>query len=153
MSFDDVTSGVLIGMTIHDVAQVVGAGFAISDEAGEIATYVKLLRVMLLPVVIITLLIVFRNSKHGDGDVKQSFPWFAIGFVALLLINSTGIVPEFIQKTVNELSRWLLVTAIAALGVKTSLKKILDCGPKQTLLLVIETLFLLVLAIVLIMVF
>lgn len=150
--FDDVTSGVLIGMTIHDVAQVVGAGFAVSNEAGEIATYVKLLRVILLPVVVIALLIYFNNNQRiADNKVgNKTFPWFAVGFVLLLLINSTGVIPTTIETAVNDLSHWLLVTAIAALGVKTSLKKIMDCGLNQTLLVIGETVFLLILALLLI---
>lgn len=153
IGFDDITSGILVGMTIHDVAQVVGAGFAISDEAGEIATYVKLLRVILLPVVVISLLFYFNKNQQLKGSNSKTFPWFAVGFVILLLINSTGIIPIEIQQTINQLSHWMLVTAIAALGVKTSLRKIMDCGLNQTLLVIGETLFLLVLAIILISLF
>lgn len=150
--FNDITSGILIGMTVHDVAQVVGAGFAISDQAGEIATYVKLLRVILLPVVVIFLLLYFKKTDSRSEQRAKTFPWFAVGFVALLLINSSGLIPQSVQDSVNGLSRWMLVTAIAALGVKTSLRKILDCGFRQTLLVVGETLFLLMLAVILIIV-
>lgn len=153
LGFTELTSGVLVGLTIHDVAQVVGAGFAISNEAGEIATYVKLLRVVLLPVVVITLLIVFKSGKNNAKAAGNNFPWFAVGFVILLLVNSTGIIPTVLVEGVNNLSQWLLVTAIAALGIKTSLRQIADCGLGQTLLILGETLFLLTLAIILVTMF
>ncbi len=143
--------GILIGATIHDVAQVVGAGKTAAEAMGDesvaiVATYVKLLRVAMLPVVVIVLSSMNRSS--GEGSIVV--PWFAIGFVVLLLINSTGIVPDVIMGILRDGSGWLLVVAVSALGVKTSLKAVFQYGWQPIMIVGIETLILLAAAIVLI---
>ena len=143
--FDDATIGILIGATIHDVAQVVGAGFAVSDEAGEIATYVKLLRVSCLPIVIVGVALMMRNNKTSGA--VSSFPWFAVGFVLILVLNSVGFIPQLMVSALNSTSQWLLIAAIAALGVKTSLKEMVSLGPVYFGLVVAETLILFGLAV------
>ncbi|MEO1193840.1 MAG: putative sulfate exporter family transporter [Pseudomonadota bacterium] len=143
LGFDDNQAGFLIGATIHDVAQVVGAGFSISDQAGTIATLTKLQRVLLLPVVILVILFVTRQT---DGE-RVGIPPFVICFVAFMLINSTGYLPEAFVALMVELSRWMLVTAIAALGIKTSLGAMLSLGGQHIALVVVQTLLLLLAAI------
>ncbi|MEL6371292.1 MAG: putative sulfate exporter family transporter [Pseudomonadota bacterium] len=147
--FQDMEIGYLIGATIHDVAQVVGAGYAVSDETGAIATYVKMLRVVMLPVVVIAIAVAHRNeTAEGQAGARSSFPWFAIGFAALLAINSTGVLPDLLVSVLREVSRWCLIAAIAALGMKTSLKAMGELGGGHIAIVVGETLFLLVLAFV-----
>src|SRR5262249_8154567 len=124
---DHAAIGVFLGGTIHDVAQVVGAGFSVSEETGNVATFIKLLRVaMLLPVVMMTLSFVFR--AHSAGKAGRQLPGFLVAFVVLVLISSLGIVPAPILAVLKSVSRWCLVTAIAALGMKTSLKAMADVG-------------------------
>ena len=144
LGFDDAQTGFLIGATIHDVAQVVGAGYSVSDVAGDLATLVKLERVAMLPIVLLA--ITFACGK-GEGK-RAGFPAFLIGFVICVLINSTGLVPPVIQTSAATLSQWLLITAIAGLGIRTSVKAMLDLGPRHLILVVAETLFLLVAAVV-----
>ena len=145
LGFSDRQIGYLIGATIHDVAQVVGAGYAVSDEAGAVATYVKLLRVACLPVVVIA---VALASRRGAGEAKSPFPWFAIGFVAMLTMNSLGWFPRLVHDGLSTTAQWLLVAAIAALGMKTSLKEMASLGPRHIGVVVCATLFLLVAALV-----
>ena len=143
---DGVHSGMFIGGTIHDVAQVVGAGYAISREAGDTATVVKLMRVaMLLPVIVATGLLV-RSKGAGEGERPPLVPWFLTAFVALVAINSLLPIPAFIQDGGSTASRWCLVTAIAALGVKTHFSEVLDIGWKPVALMIFETLFIAALA-------
>lgn len=142
--FDDGQTGLLIGATIHDVAQVVGAGYLVSDHAGDVATYVKLLRVGMLPLVVI----VFALSQRKAAHAGQSFPWFAVGFAVLLMLNSMGLIPSGLRTVLEEISRWFLVAAIAALGIKTSIKAMAELGPRHLVVIVGETVFLLVLAII-----
>ena len=139
LGYDDLTAGALIGATIHDVAQVIGAGYSVSDEAGDVATYIKLLRVSALPVVVIVAAIIF--GARGNA-AKGAFPWFAVGFALTLTLNSLGWIPELLRGFVESLSRWLLVIAIAALGVRTSLKAMLGLGPMHLAVIVAETIFL-----------
>jgi uncharacterized integral membrane protein (TIGR00698 family) len=143
IGFDDVHAGVFLGGTIHDVAQVIGAGFSISPETGDVATYVKLLRVaMLLPVVSI----IASTSAGGEGKAKgPKVPTFLIGFAVLVAINSTGILPDFVVTTVTQISTWCLVTAIAALGMKTSFKSLVVVGWRPVGLMVVETVWILIL--------
>lgn len=149
LGFDDVESGILLGATIHDVAQVVGAGYAISPEAGDVATYVKLLRVALLPGVVIAVALAVRSRAGTARSAGPVVPGFAVAFLVILLVNSTGLVPASVTLVVQDASRWLLVAAIAALGMKTSLKAMFELGPGHVLVVGLETLFLLVLAVAL----
>ena len=140
--FDDHHAGVFIGATIHDVAQVVGAGYAISPEAGDTATVVKLMRVaMLLPVILCIGIWARSHGDHGEGGRPPLLPWFVTAFAALVVFNSLVPIPEFVREAGNTASRWCLVAAIAALGVKTHFREIVDIGWKPVVLMIVETLF------------
>ena len=135
-------SAVFIGGTIHDVAQVVAAGYLISPEVGDTATFVKLLRVaMLLPVVVI-LSLLFRSQGGGHGSKPPLLPMFLVGFAALIVINSLGWIPAPVVQGFSGLSRWCLVVAIAGLGVKTSFQQLAALGWRPVLMLVVDTVFL-----------
>lgn len=136
-------AGIFLGATIHDVAQVVGAGYSMSTETGDIATVVKLMRVaMLLPVILCASMITRRLGANVDGKKPPLLPWFAVGFLLLASINSTGWIPSTVQHLGSDLSSWCLVIAISALGMKTRLKELASVGLKPILLMVGETLFL-----------
>ncbi|WP_349918275.1 YeiH family protein [Aeromonas veronii] len=139
-----VESGVFLGATIHDVAQVVGAGYSMSTETGDVATVVKLMRVaMLLPVILVAAMITrMQGADPASGKRPPLLPLFAVGFLVLACINSTGWVPAMVQSGVNDLSRWCLVIAIAAIGMKTQLRELAAVGIKPILLMVGETVFL-----------
>ena len=143
LGLDESQTGFLIGATVHDVAQVVGAGYSVSDVAGDMATLTKLQRVALLPVV---LLCIIAFSRRGSG-AAVGLPWFLVVFVILMAINSFGVVPAIAQSWMSDASRWLLVIAISALGVKTSLKDMFAVGPRQAAIIVGETLLLLTMAV------
>ena len=145
----EVPAGMFLGDTIHDVAQVVGAGYSLSQQTGDVATLVKLLRVaMLLPVILLASLA--TRSQHAPGTQRPPLlPWFAVAFAVLVAVNSTGFVPASWQKSGSDVSRWLLVAAIAGIGMKTHLKELVAVGFKPVALMVGETLFLAVLALVL----
>lgn len=135
------TIGLLIGATIHDVAQVVGAGYAVSPLAGDVATYVKMLRVALLPVMVLGLALFLRVHDKGadSGGGAMPLPWFAFAFAGFLAANSFGLIPGPARDAMNAASRMLLVTAIAALGLKTSVRQLLSLGPRPALVVVIAT--------------
>ncbi|HEY4081637.1 MAG TPA: putative sulfate exporter family transporter [Burkholderiaceae bacterium] len=139
-------AGVFLGGTIHDVAQVVGAGYSLSRETGDVATLVKLMRVaMLLPVIVFAALVTrARNKEAGtvSGERPPLLPWFAVAFALLVAINSTGWLPKFVQTGGTALSSWCLVAAIGGIGMKTQLKELVTVGFKPVALMVGETLFL-----------
>ncbi|MDE2488331.1 MAG: putative sulfate exporter family transporter [Alphaproteobacteria bacterium] len=142
IGLDHVRAGVFLGGTIHDVAQVVGAGYTISPRTGDIATYVKLLRVtLLLPVAFAIAFIVGRATAGAHSGPKTPIPWFLLGFAALVAVNSLGWLAKPVAGLANDVSRWALVTAIAALGMKTSFKDLVAVGWRPIALMVIETLW------------
>jgi len=142
LGWDNHAAGIFLGGTIHDVAQVVGAGYSVSVDTGDTATIVKLLRVaMLLPVcIVIGLALHVRGSEAAHA--APVLPWFAVAFAVLVAIASTGWIPAAVIDFGSVVSRWFLVTAIAAIGMKTSLKSLVDMGLKPVMLVVVETLFL-----------
>ena len=141
VGFDHMRAGIFIGGTIHDVAQVVGAGYMISPETGDVATYVKLLRVaMLLPVVFCIALVLARRRSARAG-ATPALPGFLIVFALLVMVNSFGLLPKIAIDLANDVSRWCLVTAIAALGMKTSFKHLFAVGWRPVGLMVAETLW------------
>jgi uncharacterized integral membrane protein (TIGR00698 family) len=142
LHYDNTTAGIFLGATIHDVAQVVGAGYIISDESGEISTLVKLIRVAcLVPVVVSISLIMRRGRSPASADVPL-LPWFLVAFIALVIVNSLGWVPAEAHTMLTPVSSWCLLTAVAALGVKTSLKALADVGPAPIGVMVLQTVFL-----------
>jgi uncharacterized integral membrane protein (TIGR00698 family) len=150
LGLDAQEAGVFLGATIHDVAQVVGAGYGLSTETGDAATLVKLLRVaMLLPVIVFATMLTRARSDAESGERPPLVPLFAVAFAVLVGINSTGWVPKAVQAFGSDASRWCLVAAIAAIGMKTQLKQLATVGLKPVALMLGETVFLAVLAIVL----
>ncbi len=141
LGLSELQQGILIGATIHDVAQVVGAGFGISEEAGKFATVIKLFRVTLLPLVVICIAVAWRSKNASSA--RESFPLFLIGFTALMIANTVGLIPEFMRSGGEALSRFLLIAAISALGIKTSLQSLFNVGQRHLVLVAAETVLLL----------
>jgi len=143
IGLDHMRAGLFLGGTIHDVAQVVGAGYIISQQTGDVATYVKLLRVaMLLPVVFSIAFVIARSSTGagaGAGQARVPIPTFLFGFAALVALNSLGFLPKPAVAAAGEVSRWCLVVAIAALGMKTSFKSLIAAGWRPVAAMVLET--------------
>lgn len=142
LGLDEHTAGVFLGATIHDVAQVVGAGYSISTDAGDTATIVKLFRVaLLLPVVLVVSFLFRTRHRPGSEAVRPPLlPAFLLGFAFLVVINSSGRVPQPVSAGLQEASRWCLVTAIAALGTKTALGDVVRVGWRPVAVIVGETL-------------
>lgn len=154
LDLDAVQAGVFLGGTIHDVAQVVGAGYSISQETGDAATLVKLMRVaMLLPVIAVAVMITrmgIGGLEGAAGDARPPLlPWFAVAFAVLVVVNSLGWIPRPVIALGNDLSRWCLVAAIAGIGMKTQLKELATVGVKPILLMIGETILLAVLVLLL----
>jgi len=151
LGLDERAAGIFLGATIHDVAQVVGAGYSMSKETGDIATLVKLMRVaMLLPVIVFAVMCTRAAGKGTGGPRPPLLPWFAVAFALLVAVNSTGWIPKLLTDAGSDCSRWFLVAAIAGIGMKTQLRDLATVGLKPVLLMLGETVFLAILAIALI---
>ncbi len=143
VGLDHRETGVFLGGTIHDVAQVVGAGFSVSEDTGETATLVKLIRVTMLAPVVLLFALAIRASGQGSGGEARPplVPGFVLAFLGFAALNSVGAVPQIAADALGSLSRWALLVAIAAVGMKVSLRRILDVGGPAVVLIVAETVF------------
>ena len=151
LDLETLDAGIFLGGTIHDVAQVVGAGYSLSPETGDTATVVKLMRIaMLLPVILCAAMITRAQGAAEGGERPPLLPWFAVAFVALAAINSTGWISPVVQGFGKDLSSWCLVAAISAIGMKTQLKDVASVGFKPIALMIGETIFLAALVLLLI---
>lgn len=149
--FTHAQTGVFLGGTIHDVAQVVGAGYSVSQESGDIVTIIKLLRVALLvPAVLIISVLSRRVDVLEGGKQPALLPFFLVAFIAIVLLNSLHLISTQMQGVLGEASRWCIVVAIAALGIRTSLAALGKVGPRAIGLMVAETVFIAILVLLLI---
>lgn len=146
LGFDAQTTGVMLGGTIHDVAQVVGAGYAVSEPAGNTAVIVKLFRVFLLLPVVLGIGWYFTTQGVKHGDAKVPVPVFAVVFLLLCLLNSAmplmpALLPVFtpIKSVLIEASTWGLLIAIGALGLGTSISTIIALGWRHVATVVAST--------------
>jgi len=136
-------AGIFLGGTIHDVAQVVAAGMMLGPAVGDTATVVKLFRVMLLMPIVVLVAISYRNhpdTRAADEEVPL-VPGFLLAFIVLVLLASIGTFTPDMTQLASSTSRWLLVTAIAAAGIKTSFEDLLKLGWQPVAMLVGETVF------------
>jgi uncharacterized integral membrane protein (TIGR00698 family) len=135
LGLDPQNTGVMLGATIHDMAQVVGAGYAVSEPIGNTAVIVKLFRVFLLLPAVLAVGWWFSHAGQQHGEAKVPIPVFALAFLALCLVNSLvafipGLTPVFapLKAALIQASTWGLLIAIAALGLGTSLGSLLRIG-------------------------
>jgi uncharacterized membrane protein YadS len=142
-------AGLFLGGTIHDVAQVVGAGYVLGPATGDAATIVKLFRVALLVIVVLVVGALFRPDVQAQGprrlrvaDLWALTPWFLWVFAAMVALNSLGALPAAAQSSLAQAARLCLVVAIAALGMKTSFADLAQAGWRPFVLIVAETLWL-----------
>lgn len=133
MGLSDMAYGLWAGTAVNDTSSVVAAGYAFSETAGDFATMVKLTRTLsIIPTVIIFALVELNIKKKealalGTTSNERAqinfctlFPWFILGFIALAIINSLGFIPVTISTAAKELSKLLMVCALAAIGLNTS---------------------------------
>ncbi len=122
--------GYLVGGSLHSVGNVAGAGFAIGKSAGDIAITVKLARVALLTPGLIFM--TYLTQRHSQGSWKRYFqlPWYLIGFILVTLLVSVIDIPKPAIKEVEYIGKVILTIAMAAIGLKVSVKKLLQAGSR-----------------------
>lgn len=132
LSLDDITYGIFTGATVHEVAQVVAAGFAVSEQAGNTATIAKLTRVMMLAPLLIFLsfYLAKKHSTHGVNLREIPIPWFVFGFIAMVGVNSLNVIPKDMVTKINTIDTFLLTVSMAALGIETNIEKMKKAGMK-----------------------
>ncbi len=133
LSFSDVQIGVLIGNTLQAVGHVVASGFAVNETVGQSSTIVKMGRVLLLtPVLFVLIYVMFKNkaNTHASSNIFSQIPLFIVGFVVFSIVATLQILPENIEHLIAQTSKYLLLLAMSAIGLKISFKHIKEHGGK-----------------------
>lgn len=139
MGLSDMAYGLWAGTAVNDTSSVVAAGYAFSEAAGDFATMVKLTRTLsIIPTVIAFALInarIKRKEAGAGGEAVKAklgltkiIPWFILGFLALAVINSFGVIPQAVSSGMKDVSKFLMVSALAAIGLNTSFKDMKKSG-------------------------
>jgi uncharacterized integral membrane protein (TIGR00698 family) len=128
LNFTTYQYGVFVGASIHEVAQAVVAGSNMSNDAGEVAVVVKMIRVLLL--VPVLLILSYYVKKRGTGSQKRrvTIPWFALGFVCMIGFNSLHLLSNQHVEWLNQVDIMLLTMAMGAIGLETKMSKIKKVG-------------------------
>ena len=149
LGFSPAETALLFGAAIHDVAQVAGAGLAISPEVATQAVAVKMIRVAGLLPIVLGFGILLR-AKHDGGARPQLLPAFLVAYLVLALIAGFGIAPPLLISLGSTAATWLLTAAVAALGLSTRLEDLRAAPPLLLVFLAAQTLLQLAIVVVLI---
>lgn len=140
LGLSDMAYGLWAGTAVNDTSSVVAAGYAFSEAAGDFATMVKLTRTLsIIPTVLVFAMINMRLKRKAmaadiQGGVTENislskiFPWFILLFVAMSLLNSVGIIPPALAASMKTLSKFLMVAALAAIGLNTDFMEMKKSG-------------------------
>ena len=137
LGMSDIAYGIWAGTSVNDTASVVASGYAFSEIAGDFATMVKLTRtIAIIPTVLVFAYVGTRIkqkelSEASGGkkvNIVKIIPWFICGFLLLAAFNSIGLIPTEVSSLIKSLSKFLMVTALAAIGLNTSLTDFKKAG-------------------------
>ena len=139
LGMSDIAYGIWAGTSVNDTASVVASGYAFSEAAGDFATMVKLTRtIAIIPTVLVFAYIGTRmkqkqlqaENKGQKVNLMKIIPWFIGGFLLLAVLNSVGCIPVGVSSVIKTASKFLMVTALAAIGLNTSLTDFKKAGLK-----------------------
>ncbi|GBF12239.1 YeiH family protein [Tepidibacillus sp. HK-1] len=148
--------GTWAGTAVHDTSSVVAVGFSYSDEAGNIATIVKLTRTLfLLPLSLLIVGIAMIKGQNDDSstttkNILNAVPWFIFGFLAMALVNTFGLLPKSALSELTFIGKFLIIMAMAAIGLGVDIEKIKSAGLKPMMLGLIASVIISVTSIILI---
>lgn len=137
LGMSDIAYGIWAGTSVNDTASVVASGYAFSEAAGDLATMVKLTRIIaIIPTVLVFAYIGTRIKRReiqtaNPGEkvnLLKIIPWFICGFLALAVLNSIGCIPTDVSAVIKSASKFLMVTALAAIGLGTSITDFKKAG-------------------------
>ena len=137
LGMSDMAYGLWAGTAVNDTSSVVAAGYAFSEGAGDFATMVKLTRTLaIIPTVVVFSFVSMHLKKKeaaaSGGAVqirwKSVFPWFILGFLAMAVLSSVGVIPAAAAAALKRISKFLMVTALAAVGLNTSFAEMKKSG-------------------------
>ena len=126
--------GMIIGSTIQAVGQVTAAGYILGDQAGETATMIKMLRIVMLGPILFLLSLFYKGKSDSTKASFMKIPHFIIGFILLAVLQNTGFIPESITTVLKYLSKIFLIFAMAAIGLRVLISSMINRGGKVFLL-------------------
>jgi uncharacterized integral membrane protein (TIGR00698 family) len=132
----DTGFGMWAGTAINDTSSVVAAGFSYSNAAGNYATIVKLTRSLMIVPITLVLAVLFsrKNKTQNHFNFIKVFPWFILGFLLAAVIRSLSLLPLSATGSLAWSGKFLIITAMAAIGLNTNIKAFIKAGPKALLL-------------------
>ncbi|WP_184080222.1 YeiH family protein [Sphingobium subterraneum] len=133
LMLSDLSAGFLMGASIHDVAQSIGAGYSFSEGAGQTSAIVKLTRVALLAPVLAIVAFVLTGRSAGAGRI--GVPWFVVGFFLLAGVNSCGVLPALVSTVSVKAATALLAAAVTATAIRSPLPQLLEAGRKPLIVI------------------
>lgn len=135
--------GVMAGLTVYAVPQVLAATAPVSALSLQLGTLVKLVRVLMLGPVILVLALIYGNSQAGSRPgLSKLVPWFIIGFLGMLALRSLGAIPEALLPVIQHTATVLTIISMAALGLGVDVRSVAQAGGRVTLTAVLSLLFL-----------
>jgi uncharacterized integral membrane protein (TIGR00698 family) len=136
LKLSDTGFGMWAGTAINDTSSVVAAGFSYSDAAGTFATIVKLTRSLMIVPVTLALAIIFsrQNKNENHFNFVKVFPWFILGFILAAVIRSVPLLPVAATGALAWAGKFLIITAMAAIGLNTNVRMFIKAGPKALFL-------------------
>jgi len=145
--------GIVAGLSVYAVAQVVAASSIVSSLSADVATLVKLTRVILLAPLVLVLRILFKSDQDEKTDsnllssILKYLPWFVIGFILLSVLRSTEIISQGIGLDIRSIAKFLFVLSMIAIGLTVNIKEIVKVGPKVALTIMLIIIYMVILGI------
>jgi uncharacterized integral membrane protein (TIGR00698 family) len=134
LHISELSFGIWAGTAVHDTSSAVAVGYAFGNEAGEVATTVKLARTLfLIPVMFILPFILRRKTRTVDTNYKKAFPWFVFLFLSVSVLHTFGLIPVFIESYLTSTSKFMIIMVMAAVGLQVRVKDIIQLGYKPLL--------------------
>lgn len=136
LHLSDTGFGMWAGTAINDTSSVVAAGYSYSDAAGNFATIVKLTRSLMIVPITLMMAAVFSGSstKGGHFNFVKVFPWFILGFLAAAVLRSTQLLPGAWTSSLALTGKFLIISAMAAIGLNTDVRAFIKAGPRAVVL-------------------
>lgn len=132
LHLSDTGFGMWAGTAINDTSSVIAAGYAFSDIAGKLATIVKMTRSLVIVPVTLALALLFARESKGKGrfNFVKVFPWFIVGFLAAALLRSTSLISVSLAEGLVWAGKFLIITAMTAIGLNTDVRMFLKASPR-----------------------
>jgi uncharacterized integral membrane protein (TIGR00698 family) len=133
LQMSELSFGIWAGTAVHDTSSAVAVGYAFGDEAGEVATTVKLARTLFLIPVMFCLPFFIRERNEGESQYRKAFPWFVFLFMGVSILHTFGFIPEAIESYLKISSKFMIIMVMAAVGLQVRIKDITQLGFKPLL--------------------